>query len=134
MIQADATKSGRNVLTELGGVPNLLFDEKEIRQLLLNLVRNGLEAMLDGGRLTIRTFTDGNQIVLSVQDEGKGIGPDVYGKIGTPFFTTKDSGIGLGLATCYSIAERQNAKIRIKTSPAGTTVFVKFTWKEPSDL
>lgn len=91
-----------------------------------NLVRNGLEAMPPGGNLNIRTFMDGKEVVLVVEDQGTGIDPVVLEKIGTPFFTTKDNGTGLGLAVCYSIANRHNANINVVTGPTGTTFFVRF--------
>jgi signal transduction histidine kinase len=112
---------------EIGDIPDILLDEKEIRQLILNLVRNGLEAMLAGGRITIKTFKEGESVVLAVQDEGKEIERNVLEKMGTPFYTTKDSGTGLGLAVCYSIAARHNAAIRVETGLSGTTFFVVFT-------
>jgi signal transduction histidine kinase len=111
-------------------IADLILDEKEIRQLILNLVRNGLEAISPGGVIRIRTFSEEDEVVLSVQDNGKGINPDVLEKLGTPFFTTKDTGTGLGLAVCYSIAARHNARIDIETGPEGTTFFVKF--KKPA--
>lgn len=126
LIQADATASDKNINVELGKTPDLLLGEKEIRQLILNLVRNGLEAMSPGGNLAIKTFTDGEEVVLSVQDEGKGIEPDILEKIYIPFFTTKEQGTGLGLAICYSIAARHNATIEVKTSSTGTIFFVRF--------
>ena len=126
LIQSDAIMSDKNITMQLEKIPQLPLDDKEIRQLILNLVRNGLEAMSPGGNLTIRTFTDGKGVELSVQDPGKGIEPDVIDKIGTPFFTTKDGGTGLGLAVCYSIAARHNAVITVDTSPMGTTFSVRF--------
>jgi PAS domain S-box-containing protein len=126
LIQADAMMNDKNIYMELQDVPDLLMDEKEIRQLLLNLVHNGLQAMTARKILTIRLCRDGNEVVLAVHDEGKGINPEILDKIGTPFFTTKDTGTGLGLATCYSIATRHNAKINIETNSEGTTFFVRF--------
>ena len=126
LIQADAMLLDKYINLQLEEIPELLLDEKEIRQLILNLIRNGLEAMSSGGNLAIKTYRDGQEVVLSVQDQGKGIEPDILEKIGTPFFTTKDSGTGLGLAVCYGIAARHNAVINIKTSPQGTTVLVMF--------
>jgi len=126
LIQADALNADKYIETDLAETPDLLMDEKEIRQLILNLVRNGLEAMPAGGKLTLCTSTDGDTAVLSVRDQGSGIEPQVLEKIGTPFFTTKDNGTGLGLAVCYSIAARHNAVIDIETDPRGTTVFVRF--------
>lgn len=126
LIQADAIQYDKYINLQLEEIPELPLDEKEIRQLILNLVRNGLEAMSSGGNLAIRTYIEGQKMVLSVQDQGKGIEPDILEKIGTPFFTTKDSGTGLGLAVCYGIAARHNAVINIKTSPKGTTFLVMF--------
>lgn len=105
---------------------NITAMEHEIHQLILNLVLNGSQAMSPGGTMKIRTFMDGDEIVLSVTDDGTGIEPEVLGKIGTPFFTTKENGTGLGVAVCYSIAARHNAKIDIETNPSGTTFFVRF--------
>lgn len=126
LIQADAMQFDKYINLQLEEIPELPLDDKEIRQLILNLVRNGLEAMSSGGNLAIRTYIEGQEMVLSVQDQGKGIEPDILEKIGTPFFTTKDSGTGLGLAVCYGIAARHNAVINIKTSPKGTTFLVMF--------
>jgi signal transduction histidine kinase len=74
----------------------------------------------------IKTFTDGEEAVLSIKDQGTGIEPKILERIGTPFFTTKEQGTGLGLATCYRIAERNNARIEVDTSSTGTTFFVRF--------
>lgn len=126
LIHADGIQSDKQVQVELQEIPDLFFDEKEIRQLILNLARNGFEAMLPGGILFIKTFENGEGVVLAVQDQGKGIAPDAIEKLGTPFFTTKDEGTGLGLAVCYSIAARHNASIEVKTSPSGTTFLVRF--------
>jgi signal transduction histidine kinase len=82
--------------------------------------------MSGSGKLTIKTFMDGKEVVLVVRDEGNGIKPDDLEKMGTPFFTTKENGTGLGLATCYSITDRHNAEIQIDTSPSGTAFLVRF--------
>lgn len=126
LIQASAIYEKKLVVFQLYEVNDIPIDEKEIRQLVLNLVRNGLEAMDPGGKLTVRTFMNQNNVVLLVRDQGHGIPPEALEKIGTPFFTTKESGTGLGLAVCYSIAARHNAEIKIKTTRKGTTFFVIF--------
>lgn len=126
LIQADATLCNININLSTQDIPELVIDEKEIRQLVLNLVRNGLEAMSPGGSMKISTYLGENEIVLAVQDTGQGIEPSVLEKIGTPFFTTKEKGTGLGMAVCYNIAARNNAKIDIKTGTEGTTFFVRF--------
>lgn len=129
ILNANAIVTDKNIIFKPGQIPLLLLDEKEIRQLIINLVKNGLEAMGKDGRLTIRTYTEGSEIVLSVQDEGKGISPEALEKIGTPFFTTKEKGTGLGLATCYSIAARHNARINVQTGSTGTNFLVRFNIK-----
>lgn len=129
LIRADSLKIGRNINKHLQEIPDLLLDEKEIRQLILNLTRNGLEAMTEGKNLTIATYMEDSEVVLAVKDEGNGIGPEVLDKLGTPFFTTKDNGTGLGLAVCYSIAKRHKARIDFKTSSEGTIFCVKFLWQ-----
>ncbi len=126
LFQADAYKKDMYVEFELYDIPDLLLDEKEIRQLLLNFVRNGLEAMSPGCKLKIGTYIELNEVVLVVTDQGSGIPSDLMEKLGTPFFTTKDNGTGLGLAVCYSIVNRHNARIEVETGSSGTTFLVKF--------
>lgn len=125
LIQADALNFDKYVKLELGSIPDLLLDEKEIRQLLLNISRNGIEALPAGGKLTIATSAEANQVVLAIKDHGPGIDARIIDKLGTPFITTKDQGTGLGLAICYSIAERHGAKIDFDTGPEGTTFYVR---------
>jgi signal transduction histidine kinase len=126
LIEAYAMKDGKKICLDLGEVPDLPLDKKEIHQVIFNLTRNGLDAMSPGGHLFIQTYTDGNEAVLTVRDQGEGIKPELLEKIGTPFFTTKETGTGLGLAVCYSIAARHKARIEISTGESGTTFFVKF--------
>lgn len=126
LIEADALVNDKNLRIRLGEISDLLLDEKEIRQLILNLARNGLEAMEAGGYITIATYEEDGQVILSVSDEGRGIDKAIQDKMGTPFFTTKENGTGLGLAVCYSIAARHCAKIDLKTSKKGTCFYVKF--------
>jgi two-component system, sporulation sensor kinase E len=126
LLQADASVSNKIVALELSVIPDLFIDEKEIRQIILNMVRNGLEAMQEQGEVRIRTYCEGNQVVLAIADQGSGIKPEILANIGIPFQTTKDNGTGLGLPVCYSIAARHNAKISVETGNEGTEFFVKF--------
>lgn len=126
LIQAEAVLSNKDVMLELDECPLLFLDEKEIRQLILNIALNGLEAMTMGGKLTIKTISSEDIVILEIEDEGSGIDRETLEKIGTPFFTTKDTGTGLGLAVCYSVASRHNADICIQTSSEGTTFSISF--------
>ncbi len=126
LIQAEALLADKQVLLELQDCPSVLVDEKEIRQVILNLALNGLEAMASPGQLTIRTYCAEPDVVLEVEDQGNGITEEILDKLGTPFFTTKSHGTGLGLAVCYSVAARHNALIQVQTSGQGTTFVVRF--------
>ena len=129
LMQANAIVDNKTIHHDLATIPNLQLDEKEIRQLILNLVNNGLDAMESGGTISIQTFTYDNTVALAIQDEGHGIPKNIMKKIGTPFFTTKEKGTGLGLAVCYSIANRHNATIQPITCPHGTTFYILFPIK-----
>ncbi len=126
LMQASAIVDNKYIHCDLTDIPNLLLDEKEIRQLILNLVNNGLDAVNSGGNIYITTFTYDNTVALAIQDEGHGIPKEIMNKIGTPFFTTKETGTGLGLAVCYSIANRHNATIQPISGIHGTTFYILF--------
>lgn len=132
LIIADATMTEKEVNLELCEIPDLYLDDKEIRQVILNLARNGLEAMTSHGTLTIKTCTDGEDVVMAISDEGRGVEQGMLEKLGTPFFSTKENGTGLGLAVCYSIAARHGANISVDTCSAGTTFYVRFEKGEKS--
>ena len=126
LLEVDAYNQNKRLQIDTTEIPRLLLNRNEIRQLILNLYRNGLEAMDEEKFLTIRTYMEKDHVVLAVVDQGKGINPEILDKLGTPFFTTKDNGTGLGLGVCYAIAARHHAKIEIQTGTKGTTFFVKF--------
>ncbi|WP_242243102.1 GAF domain-containing sensor histidine kinase [Bacillus cereus group sp. BfR-BA-01309] len=130
LIKIDTHNQNKYIQVDTSDIPELLLNRNEIRQLLINLYRNGLEAMDTEKVLTISTYKeDRDCVVLAVRDQGNGIRPEVLEKLGTPFYTTKDNGTGLGLGICYAIAARHNAKIEIQTGSEGTTFFVKFNYE-----
>ncbi|WP_348982860.1 PAS domain S-box protein [Desulfosporosinus sp. Sb-LF] len=126
LVQVEATNDEKSINLELNRIPDLLLDHKEIRQVILNLARNGLESMGKGGCIVIKTSFADNEVILAVIDEGEGINPEIMDRLGTPFLTTKEKGTGLGLAVCFGIAARHNAKVIAETSPQGSTFFMKF--------
>jgi signal transduction histidine kinase len=126
LIQAEAMMSGKRVQMEFGDCGDIAIDEKEIRQLILNMSLNGLEAMPPGGVLTIRTESAGKFVILRIIDQGSGISKENLEKLGRPFFTTKEQGTGLGLAVCYSIAARHRAAIEVESGPGGTAFAIHF--------
>ncbi len=93
-----------------------------LTQVILNIVRNGLQAMPDGGKMFITARPAGSCNSVTVTDSGHGINQDDMQKIFEPFFTTKARGTGLGLALCKKIIEEHNGTISIESSSVGTTV------------
>ena len=129
LVQAEAALANKEIVLELfSQLPKVLIDGKEIRQLLLNLVSNALQSM-EQGQVIIRSFVEQEEVVIAIKDQGHGIPDEIKHKIGTPFFTTKDSGTGLGMAICYSIIQRHHGKLDFTTSPKGTTFFIRLSVK-----
>ncbi|QJW46870.1 PAS domain S-box protein [bacterium BFN5] len=126
LITVEATSSSQTIRYELGDIPRCMLDENEIKQLFLNLIKNALEAMPSRGTVWVRTYCWQQFVILEVEDEGCGIPSNIIDKVGTPFFTTKESGTGLGLPVCYSIAFRHQANLDIRSNQAGTLVEIKF--------
>ena len=104
-------------------------DEGQLSQVIHNLVLNAVQAMPEGGTLTIAAHNasdpvDGKRcVVISVRDAGAGIPQDLLQKIFDPYFTTKRQGSGLGLATCYSIIKRHGGTISVESTPGQGTTF-----------
>jgi signal transduction histidine kinase len=125
-IEAEALLEGKSIKVDLKSKHIIFADDKEIKQLLLNLARNSFEAMQPGGTLEIYTLDIKDKVMLIIRDTGRGIPEHVLEKLGTPFVTTKDCGTGLGLPVCYSIAARHKAEFRVETSDRGTSFFIYF--------
>jgi two-component system, NtrC family, sensor histidine kinase HydH len=107
-------------------LPPLQADPNQMRQVLLNLVKNAFEALDSGGRVTLRSGAEDRQVWFAVQDTGVGMSPEVLDKIFNPFFTTKEKGSGLGLAVIHKIVSDHHGVVNVKSSPEqGTTVTVK---------
>ncbi|MCU9612541.1 ATP-binding protein [Caldibacillus lycopersici] len=101
----------------------VLCDEQKIKQVLINLVKNALDAMEGPGNITVKISKRGNHGVISIKDEGVGIPNELIDKLGKPFFTTKSNGNGLGLMMSFKIIEEHNGKIAVKSEPGVGTVF-----------
>ena len=108
-------------------LPPLFAVQADVEQLLLNLVSNARDATGAGDLLAIRASSDGTTIELVVEDTGCGITQEHLAKIQEPFFTTKTSGHGLGLAICRSIVAQMRGQFRIESTPgSGTRVRASF--------
>jgi signal transduction histidine kinase len=112
-------------------LPKLRFNQSELRQLLLNVMMNGLQVMPEGGMLLIKAcrlvegahdlVAGSERILIQIEDEGPGIPANLRQKVFEPFFTTKAGGTGLGLAICNSIVKRYNGEIWIEQAGRGGT-------------
>nr|WP_269846569.1 ATP-binding protein [Paenibacillus roseus] len=124
LLRADANLRGQTIELELDeSTPMLELNEKEIKQLILNLARNGMEAMGHNGRLLLRTSLKPNNVQLQVSDNGCGISEEKLERLFEPFYTTKTRGTGLGLPLCLSIVERHHGKIAVESEEGRGTVF-----------
>lgn len=132
LLWADANLRGQMIEVKLGDpVPFLLLNAKEIKQLILNLARNGMEAMGEKGQLTLETRLAESGVEVLVTDTGPGIPSGQKEKLFEPFYTTKAKGTGLGLALCLSIVERHGGKISVDSEEGkGTTFTVLFPFAE----
>lgn len=102
-------------------------DEDLLKQALLNVVNNGIEAMKLGGRLLIRVERERDEVVTSIADEGGGIPDELRDKIFNLYFSTKEKGSGIGLAMTFRIIQLHNATIDFTTRPGeGTTFYLRF--------
>lgn len=92
-------------------LPLVLLDAEQMKQVLLNLILNAIEAMPEGGQLTISASQRGEELSLAVRDTGKGIDPAVREKLFSPFVTTKSRGTGLGLAIAHRLVTQHGGRI-----------------------
>jgi len=106
-------------------IGRVLFDPDLIRRALHNLLLNAIQAMSEGGELTLRVFGDGEDLQVEIKDTGGGIPEEIKDTIFSPFVTNKDSGTGLGLPFALKIVEGHGGTIDIASQPGvGTTVIV----------
>ncbi|MGI8641353.1 MAG: ATP-binding protein [Pyrinomonadaceae bacterium] len=107
-------------------LPLVSLDPEQIKQVLLNLAINSLQAMPEGGKLIFRTFQKNDQLHIETEDTGGGIDESIKAKIFDPFFTTKDKGLGLGLAVAYKIINQHDGRIEIFNTTKGTKFVLTF--------
>ena len=128
VIEADSISARISVELELQPhLPPVPVDQEQIHQVILNIAINAIEAMPDGGILTIRTSRiksdTGDAVGISIRDTGRGVRREVLKQIFTPLFTTKERGVGLGLAVCQRIIRNHGGRIRVKSIPGQGTIF-----------
>jgi signal transduction histidine kinase len=120
----EVESSGCTVDLDIGAdLPPALYDEAQLRQALLNLLRNAREAMPGGGPIRVRVAAEGMSIVVAVEDRGIGIPNEIRGRVFDPFFSTKGEGTGLGLAITRHIVAAHGGTVTCEPREGGGTRF-----------
>ena len=132
LVQHDLQVNGISVTTEYQeNLPQIQADQAQLQQVILNLIRNAIEAMASSSsgerRLRLVTGCDNSVVSLYIQDSGPGITTENRNRIFDPFFTTKHTGTGLGLSICRTIVEDHGGDLRLaKTGSHGTSFEIAF--------
>ncbi|MBI3967851.1 MAG: PAS domain S-box protein [Chloroflexi bacterium] len=122
--QAQAAGITIHLETDLREIPSVAGREVELREALTNLIFNAVDALPDGGTITLRTRSEGEHVVAEVSDTGAGMPPEVRARAFEPFFTTKgERGTGLGLAMVHGIVRRHGGTIDLDSQPGEGTTF-----------
>jgi signal transduction histidine kinase len=110
---------------EFQALPMIQIDREQMKQVMLNLLLNAIQAMAEGGQLTLKgqNSKEGQWIHLSIEDSGMGISPEDIDKLFDPFFSTKEGGIGLGLSITHRIIDQHHGKIEVENAPEKGTIF-----------
>jgi signal transduction histidine kinase len=131
LLTAQLAKQGIQLVRETAEPMRVTVDPGQIKQVLINLVRNAADSMNGAGTITLRARHDRKRlangeaevVVLEVADTGKGIPPEVEARLFDPFFTTKDNGTGLGLSIAARIVEKQGGSLQYQTQVNRGTTF-----------
>ena len=120
-----------DVRIEGGQIPTIQGNAADLTQVVSNLIFNAVDAMPEGGRLTLKTFLEENTIILEVSDTGDGMSTEVKEKLFQPFFTTKNNGYGLGTSIIYGIVARHGGEIKVSSEEGiGSTFLLQSSGRE----
>jgi two-component system, NtrC family, sensor histidine kinase HydH len=122
-MRPECSKKGVALELDLGGADTARVDGFQLKQAILNLVLNALQATPPGGRIVVRTGGDDRGLAIAVSDDGEGMSPETKEHAFTPFFTTREDGTGLGLPLVRRIVEQHGGFVELaSTLGEGTTV------------
>ena len=117
LVEAEARQAGVTVRLAAGGLPQLIADRDHVKQVLLNLMLNAVQAMTPGGTLTLQAEGGRDAVTITVADTGPGIPPETLPRIFDPYFTTKPGGLGLGLTIARRIVEAHGGALTVESGP-----------------
>lgn len=124
LLEPLAVKQGVQLESDLDPADfHIITDRNQLKQALVNLIKNAIEATSENGKVTVRFKPQGNQAFIFISDTGKGMTDEQLSRIGTLFYTTKEKGTGLGTSVSLRIIETMHGKVSYKSKPGvGTEV------------
>lgn len=115
--EPEAQRQKVQVNREIDALPPVQLDQSQFKQALLNLIINGVQAMEDGGTLTVRAISSDEGVQIDVEDTGRGVEPEQLDKVFDLFFSTKEGGTGIGLTIAKQVIEGHGGSINVESSP-----------------
>jgi signal transduction histidine kinase len=124
-VQSQANMAGIHINIEQIE-PNLFIhcNEEQIKQVLINLKKNGIEAIESTGTVKVQVSAQEKTVAIKIKDNGKGIPRHIQHRLGEPFYSTKEKGTGLGIMVCYRIIEQHNGTIEFSSKEGEGTTFI----------
>ncbi|MFC5407263.1 ATP-binding protein [Cohnella soli] len=124
LLETQANLHNISIEAEYGTDPLWIYGvENQVKQVFINVIKNAIEAMIDGGAIQIKLSRESDGVYVRIRDEGPGIDDEQLAKMGQPFYTTKERGTGLGLMVSYKIVDNHQGKIDVKSQLGVGTLF-----------
>ncbi len=129
--QANLRNVSLRILIE-ENLPSILCEKNQLKQVFINLIKNGIECMESGGNLWVMIKSgNADSLTIAIKDEGCGIPPDIIERLGEPFYTSKSNGTGLGLMVSYRIIQNHKGTIKVESELGkGTTFMIKLPFNQ----
>lgn len=124
LLETQAILHNIAIEAEYGTDPLWIYGvENQIKQVFINVIKNAIEAMIDGGAIKVKLSRENDGVYVRIHDEGPGIDQGQLAKMGQPFYTTKEKGTGLGLMVSYKIVDNHQGKIHVNSEIGKGTIF-----------
>jgi len=133
LLETQAILHNISIHADYGDEPLWVYGvENQIKQVFINVIKNAIEAMIDGGGIQVKLYRIGEEVYVQILDEGPGISEDQLAKMGQPFYTTKEKGTGLGLMVSYKIVDNHRGRINVNSQIGkGTVVEIMLPFRSP---
>ncbi|HWO96644.1 MAG TPA: ATP-binding protein [Bacillus sp. (in: firmicutes)] len=112
-------------LEEEEHIPDIAVDPSQMKQVFINLLKNAIEAIGEKGHIRVSIGKSNECVIINIKDSGKGIPVSIINKVGNPFFSTKENGVGLGLSICKTIVREHHGKLVIENHDDGTLIIIQ---------